>query len=199
MANVNQPFGFKHLGVAQGGSAPTYGLRRVKIAYNYGAALYKGDVLQDLGSGYHGVWSNADGGNTTGVVQGFEYLSTAAGRKVWSTYLPTTDHANDIDAWVIPIFGAPPQSFLVQAYATNFTIADIGTKVQPTAGTGVVIGGRGRSGMTITQGSATTNTYPFRVVDMYSMIAAKGVVGTDDTASYNLVVVQSVPYEAVGV
>lgn len=199
MANTNAPFGFRHLGVAQGGSAPTYGLRRVKIAYNYGTALYKGDVLQDLGSGYCGVWSNADGGNTVGVVQSFEYLSTSSGRKVWSTYLPTTDHAKDIDAWVIPILGAPPQSFIVQTYATNMTIVDIGTKVQPTAGTGTVVGGYGRSGMTVTQGSATTNTYPFRVVDLYSNIAAKGVNGVDDTSNYNIVVVQSVPYEALGV
>jgi hypothetical protein len=69
----------------------------------------------------------------------------------------------------------------------------------PTAGTGSVIGGRGKSGMTVTAGSGTTNTYPFRVVDLYSNIAAKGVNGTDDTSNYNIVVVQSEPYEAVGI
>ena len=199
MSNTNSPFGFKHIGFAQGGAAATFGLRRVKIAYNYGTALYAGDVLQDLGSGYCGVWSNAEGGNTIGVVRSFEYLSTSTGRKVWSTYLPTTDHAYDIDALVIPIQGVPPQLFLVQAYSTYFTMAEIGNKVQPTAGTGTSIGGRGKSGMTVTAGSSTTNTYPFRVVDLYSSIAAKGVNGTDDTSNYNIVVVQSTPFEAVGV
>jgi hypothetical protein len=199
MANTNAPFGFKHLGFAQGGAASTFGLRRVKIAYNYGTALYKGDVLQDLGSGYCGVWSNAEGGNTMGVVQSFSYLSTATGRKVWSTYLPTTDHAKDIDALIIPISGVPPQLFLVQAYATAFTITEIGNKVQPTAGTGTVVGGFGKSGMTVTAGSSTTNTYPFRVVDLYSNICPKGANGSDDTSNYNWVVVQSTPYEAVGV
>jgi hypothetical protein len=199
MANTNSPFGFKHLGFSQGGAAATFGLRRVKVAYNYGTALYAGDVVEDLGTGYVGAYGSAGSGNVIGVVRSFEYLSTALGRKVWSTYLPTTDHANDIDALVIPIQGVPPQLFLVQAYATNFTIANIGNKVVPTAGTGTSIGGRGKSGMTITQGSATTNTYPFRVVDLYSSIAPKGAVGTDDTASYNIVIVQSEPYEAVGI
>ena len=199
MSNTNAPFGFKHIGFAQGGAAATFGLRRVKIKADYGTALYAGDVLQDLGSGYCGVWSNAEGGNTVGVVRSFEYLSTSTGRKVWSTYLPTTDHAYDIDALVIPILGVPPQLFLVQAYSTYFTIAELGNKVQPTAGTGTSIGGRGKSGMTVTAGSSTTNTYPFRVIDLYSSIAAKGVNGTDDTSNYNIVVVQSTPYEAVGV
>jgi hypothetical protein len=199
MANTNSPFGFKHLGFAQGGAAATFGLRRVKVAYNYGTALYAGDVVEDLGSGYVGQYGSAGSGNVIGVVRSFEYLSTSLGRKVWSTYLPTTDHANDIDALVIPIQGVPPQLFLVQAYLLPFAITHLGTKVVPTAGTGSVIGGRGKSGMTVTAGSGTTNTYPFRVVDLYSNIAAKGVNGTDDTSNYNIVVVQSEPYEAVGI
>jgi hypothetical protein len=199
MANTNSPFGFKHLGFAQGGAAATFGLRRVKVAYNYGTALYAGDVVEDLGSGYVGQYGSAGSGNVIGVVRSFEYLSTSLGRKVWSTYLPTTDHANDIDALVIPIQGVPPQLFLVQAYLLPFAITHLGTKVVPTAGTGSVIGGRGKSGMTVTAGSGTTNTYPFRVVDLYSNIAAKGVNGIDDTSNYNIVVVQSEPYEAVGI
>jgi hypothetical protein len=199
MANTNSPFGFKHLGFAQGGAAATFGLRRVKVAYNYGTALYAGDVVEDLGSGYVGQYGSAGSGNVIGVVRSFEYLSTSLGRKVWSTYLPTTDHANDIDALVIPIQGVPPQLFLVQAYLLPFAITHLGTKVVPTAGTGSVIGGRGKSGMTVTAGSGTTNTYPFRVVDLYSNIAAKGANGTDDTSNYNIVVVQSEPYEAVGI
>jgi hypothetical protein len=199
MANTNSPFGFKHLGFAQGGAAATFGLRRVKVAYNYGTALYAGDVVEDLGTGYVGQYGSAGSGNVIGVVRSFEYLSTSLGRKVWSTYLPTTDHANDIDALVIPIQGVPPQLFLVQAYLLPFAITHLGTKVVPTVGTGSAIGGRGKSGMTVTAGSSTTNTYPFRVVDLYSNIAAKGINGTDDTSNYNIVVVQSEPYEAVGI
>ena len=144
MANTNSPFGFKHLGFAQGGAAATFGLRRVKVAYNYGTALYAGDVVEDLGTGYVGQYGSAGSGNVIGVVRSFEYQSTSLGRKVWSTYLPTTDHANDIDALVIPIQGVPPQLFLVQAYLLPFAITHLGTKVVPTAGTGSVIGGRGK-------------------------------------------------------
>ena len=203
MANTNAPFGFKWLGFNPGGAVANFSTRTHKIAYNYGTALYRGDVLSHLNSGYIGRYTSGDAGsNVAGVAWGFEYLSTALGRRVWSTYLPTTDHAYDITAHVIPISGVPPQLFLVQAYATNFTLADVGQNIEPgMSASGTVVGGYGKSGMTIVQGTneGTTNTYPFRIVDLYSSFAPKDANGIDDTSSYNIVVVASNPYEALGV
>lgn len=199
MSNTNAPFGFKHLGFAQGGAAATFGFRRVKLPSSYGTALYAGDLLEDAGTGYAAVYNSAGSGNVLGVVRSFEYLN-GDGRKVWSTYLPATSNSSyDIDALIIPIQGVPPQLFLVQSYLLPHAITHIGTKIAPTSGTGTHIGGHGRSGMTITAGSATTNTSPFRIIDLYSSIAAKGSNGIDDTSNYNIVVVQSEPYEAVGI
>jgi hypothetical protein len=199
MANTNSPFGFKHINAAQGGAAATFGLRRVKLPASYGTALYAGDVLEDAGTGYAQVWTAAGSGNVLGVVRSFKYLN-GDGKTVWSTYLPATSNSSyDIDALIIPIQGIQPQLWLVQSYLLPHAITHIGTKVNPTAGTGTHIGGRGKSGMTITAGSATTNTYPFRIVDLYSNICAKGDNGSDDTSNYNIVVVQSEPYEAVGI
>jgi hypothetical protein len=203
MANANAPFGFRHFGFAEGGPVANYGLAWKKIAYNYGIALYRGDVLIDLGSGYCGRYtSGVSGANIVGIVEGFEYLSTSLGRRTPSTYLPVGDTAYDVDVCITPIAGVPPQLYAVQATATNFTIVDIGQTIEPAVGgTGSVVGGYGKSAMTITQGTneGTANTYPFRIVNLLSNYEPSGVNGTDDTSNYNIVIVASNPFEALGV
>jgi hypothetical protein len=91
--------------------------------------------------------------------------------------------------------------FIVQAYSTAFTITDVGQNIEPCMTTsGTVIGGYGKSGMTIAQSTneAATNTHPFRIVDLYSNIAPKGVNGIE-AGAYNIVVVASNPFEATGI
>jgi hypothetical protein len=202
MANVNSPFGFRHLGFSEGGAVANYGQTWKKVAYNYGTALYKGDVVVDLGSGYVGRYtSGINGSNVIGIIDGFEYLSSALGRRTPSTYLPVGDTAYDVDVCITPIAGVPPQLFMVQATSTYFTIADIGQNIEPAvSAAGSIVGGYGKSAMTITQGTleGTSNVYPFRVVDLYSSYAPTGTNGTDDTSNYNIVIVRSNPYEALG-
>jgi hypothetical protein len=201
--NVNAPFGFQHLGFSQGGAVANFGMLHRKVASNYGVALYEGDVMVDLGSGYCRRFITADAGsNVVGIVKGFEYLSTAQGKRIVTNYLPVGDTAYDVEVILTPIMGVPPQLFKVQATATYFTIADIGTNIEPAvSATGSVNGGYGKSAMTITQGTnaGTTATYPFRVVDLYSSIAPTGTPGTDDTSNYNIVIVQSNPFNATGI
>jgi hypothetical protein len=202
MANTNSPFGFRHLGFNKGGPANNFSLVTGKVISSYTTtALYKGDVLEFDGAGYVQRYTTGTAGsNTAGIAVGFKYLSTAAGRVVYTTYLPTTDHAYDAEVVYIPIAGVPPQLFVVQAYSTYFTAANVGNTLEPTYSTaGTSTGGVGRSGMTITVGSGTTLTYPFRVVDLYSNLVPSGTPGTDDTSNYNLVVVASNPFSAVGV
>jgi hypothetical protein len=203
MANTNAPFGFKWLGYNRGGPVANFSLRTVKIAYNYStAALYRGDVLTDLGSGYVGRYTSGDvGSNVAGIAWGFKYHSTALKRTVWSQYLPTTDHAADIEASIIPILGVPPQLFMVQATLTPFVAGDIGSLIEPDYTTNAGNATFGRSGMTIAKGTNqdVTNTLPFRIMDFYSSVAAPGTNGIDDTGNYNIMLVASNPFEAAGV
>lgn len=201
MANTNAPFGFRWLGKNLGGGPATFEMATHKVVYNYGTALYRGDMVQYSGAGYIEKYgTGTKGSNVAGIVHGFEYLSTALGRNVFATYLPTTDHAYDITAFVIPIAGVSPQLFVAQSHATKFTIADIGGTLEPTYSTGgTATSGVGKSGMTLTQsGVGTTATYPLRVVDLWSNWAAPGSPGTADD-SYNWVVVASNPFSADGV
>ncbi len=203
MSNPNAPFGFRHLGINRGGPATNFSKNWVKVAYNYGTALYKGDVLVDLGTGYGGRYtSGVAGSNVLGIIEGFEYLSTAQGKRVFSTYLPVGDTAYDVECQIIPIVGVHPQLFAVQATSGVFSPADIGENIEPAvSAAGSIVGGYGKSAMTITQGTneSTTGTLPFRIVDFYSNIVPAGTPGTDDTSSYHIMVVASNPFNATGV
>jgi hypothetical protein len=177
-----------------------------KVAYNYGTALYEGDVMVDIGSGYCRRYISGDAGsNVLGTVKGFEYLSSATGRKTVSNYLPAGDTAYDVEVQLQPIMGVGPQLFLVQSLSssTYFTKADIGQNMEPTvSGTGSIVGGYGKSAMGVTQGGsleATTATFPFRIVGLYSEYAPTGTPGTDDTSPYNIIVVQSNPFNVAGI
>ena len=197
MSNPNTPFGFVHLGWSRGGPGVTGGTVERKIAAAYSTAIGRGDTVINQAStpGYvqRGT-AGVAGGNTAGIFVGCTYLSTAMGRRVFSSYWPTGDHAYDGTAFIIPIAGVPPQLFKVQALSTYFTIADIGKTVDIDAGAVVTTGGFGKSTMTVSHALLSTTSYPFKVVDLYSSIAPSGASGTDDTSNYNIVIVESNPW-----
>lgn len=200
MSNPNTPFGFQHIGWARGGPGVTGGQVERKIAAAYSYAIAQGDMVinQTSTPGYiqRGTTGVA-GGNVAGIFCGCSYLSTSAGRRIFSTYWPTGDHAYDGTAYIIPIAGVPPQLFKVQALSTVITIADFGKTIEISAGAASTTGGWGKSTMSVDRGSMGTASYPFKIVDTYASIAPAGAPGTDDTASYNIVIVESNPWAEV--
>ena len=198
MSNPNTPFGFVELGWNRGGPAVTGALVERKIAAGYGTAIGKGDMVQSLSTGYvsRGA-AGVAGSNVAGIFAGCKYLSTSLKRIVYSPSWPTGDHAYDGTAFIIPIAGVPPKLFKVQTLLTALTLADIGSNIDIDAG---AVNAQGFSTMSVSAATlATTATLPFRVVDLYSSIAPYGVPGTDDTSSYNIVLVQSNPDYETGI
>jgi hypothetical protein len=193
MANTNAPFGVRWLGIAPGGGAAGMQLVTRKISYGDTTAAYRGDTMQGKDTGY--VSQGSSGvpvSQHAGILWGVEYLSNSQGKKVFSEYWPGSDCSSDATAYLIPFGGAAPQLFVVQAKDTAFTFADIGMNCDIAIGTGSVTAGCAKSGATLDRATInTTSTLPFRIVDLYSSIAASGENGTDDTASYNRVVVRS--------
>jgi hypothetical protein len=200
MANTNSPFGFSYMGPNRGGPAVTGGPIERKIAAANNTPICKGDLVQSLSTGYVAI--SAAGvavSQAAGIFVGCRYLSTARGQWVYASYWPNGDHAVDGYAEIIPIVGAAPQLFKVQATSTNFTFADIGANCDISVGSQSIAGGFGLSGMTLDRGTiGTTATLPFRIVDMYSAVSP-GAPGTDDTSNYNIVIVQSNPAGETGI
>ena len=190
------------MGVRPGGGPVTGGLIERKIAAGNSTPICKGDLVQSLSTGY--VALGAPGvavSQAAGIFWGCRYLSVSQGKWVNSTYWPSGDHAIDGYAEIIPISGVAPQWFKVQCDSNGpITFANVGSNIDIVVGTQSIIGGYGMSGMMV--GAATianTSTLPFRIVGLYSDIAAPGQNGTDNTSAYNIVLVQSNSMQETGI
>lgn len=178
MANTNAPFGFRqYRGM---GSAPTYEQSVRKIKSDNTTAVYFGDPVSNLNTGYI-TRATAGTAQITGIFAGCKYLSTSQKRTVWSNYWPGSDAAADVEAYIID---DPNAMFVVQAGSSAITLADIGLYVQFDLGTGNA--STGISGAFVSS-PAVTATLPFRLVDVIT--DPPGANGTDATAAYNQVIV----------
>jgi hypothetical protein len=180
MANTNAPFGFRQYSGT--GSAPTYEQTVRKIASNYTTAIFFGDAVIPMASGYI---QQATVGSTqlSGIFAGCKYVSVSQKRTVWSNYWPGTSDANgDVEAYVID---DPNAKFLVQAGGTAIGFDAIGNNAQINLGTGNTA--TGISGMFIDTIN-TTITFPFKVVGLVQ--DPPGANGTDIASAYNQIIVQ---------
>lgn len=178
MPNTNAPFGFRQY--RGGGSAPTYETVAMKIASNNTTAIFDGDAVIPLSTGYIGQ-ATASTVAIAGVFNGCKYTSVSQKRTVWSNYWPGSDANGDVEAYVI---NDPNARFVVQAGASAITQADVNNNAQLNVGTGNTA--TGLSGMYIDT-VGTTATFPFRIVGLVEN--PPGANGTDAASGYNYVIV----------
>ena len=178
MANTNAPFGFRQY--AGNGSAPTYEQNVRKIKSDNTTAIYFGDPVSNLNTGYI-TRATAGTAQISGIFAGCKYLSTSQKRTVWSNYWPGSDAAADVEAYIID---DPNAQFLVQAGGTAIGLADMGLNIQFNLGTGNA--NTGISGAFV-ESPAVTATLPFRIIGFD--VDPPGSNGTDITSAYNYVIV----------
>lgn len=193
MANTNAPFGFRQLGLNQSPTTPSFSFGRPrKFAANNGIVCARGDGLQQLATGYIAPVAAAavPRSQWIGIFMGCEYLSLATGRKIESTYWPGNDSNGDVTVFFAPLIGQTPSLWLAQTTLTPVAFADIGANVDITYTAPVAYSGSGKSRTTIDIGSVGTSAdLPWHIEGLYSEQSAPGQPGTDDTTSYNWVVV----------
>lgn len=178
MANTNAPFGFRQ---AKGnGSAPTYEQVEMLIASNNSTAIFFGDAVIPLNTGYI-AQATASTVQLAGIFMGCSYLSTSQKRKTWSNYWPGSDATGDVTAYVCNDVNA---RFMVQAGGTAVGVAAINANIQLNVGTGNTA--NGISGMFV-ETPNTTDTLPFRVISLVT--EPPGANGTDIASAYNYVIV----------
>jgi len=184
MANTNAPFGFRQ--IKGTGSAPTFEQSVRKIKSDNTTAIFFGDAVIPLTTGYIGQ-ATASTVRMEGIFAGCKYLSVSQKRTVWSNYWPGSDANGDVEAYIID---DPNAQFVVQSSdvggTSPITFANIGEYINIAVGTGNTA--TGISGMTIDQDTlATTATLPFRIVGLVEN--PPGANGTDIASEYNLVIV----------
>lgn len=183
MSNVNSPFGFRQFGRLEG-AAPNGGQAQRLIAQADTNAIYMGDPVVSLNTGYI---ARATAGTTqiAGIFLGCTYLNTAVGRTVWSNFWPGASAGGVGYALII---NDPAAMFVAQSNGLPITFANINENINFAWSAGSSLSGI--SGATLDYSTlAATTTRPFRVIGPYSQFAPPGVNGTDDTASYNQAVV----------
>jgi hypothetical protein len=118
MSNVNTAFGLRPIGIS--GSAPnSTGVTEYRIAANNANAIYQGQPVIALNTGFIARISNATGNALAplGVFMGCQYVDAASRKPVWSNYWPgVAPLANTVvRAYVAD---NPNQLFLVASSAT---------------------------------------------------------------------------------
>lgn len=178
MANVQAPYGLSQY--SGSGSSPTYEMTTRKIAQGDAVAVYFGDLVSPLATGYV---SRAVPGTVRveGVFMGCQYFSTSQQRTVWNRYWPGSDATGDVTAYIC---SDPNAVFMVQAGGTNIGFANIGEYVQFNNGVGNAQSGQ--SGLYIELPN-TTVTLPLIIRGLVA--DPPGANGTDITAPYNNVLV----------
>ena len=184
MSNANAPFGFRQYSGT--GSAPTYEQNVRYIASSNTTAIYFGDAVIPLTTGYIGQ-ATASTVRMEGIFAGCKYVSTSQKRTVWSNYWPGSDATGDVEAYIID---DPNAKFLVQSSDSGgtaaVTFAKIGEYINLAVGTGNTA--TGISGMTVNVATLnTTVTLPFRIVGLVT--SPPGADGTDTATEYNQVIV----------
>ena len=178
MANTNAAFGFRqYRGL---GSAPTYEQSVRLIKSDNSTAIYFGDPVTNLNTGYI-TRATAGTAQISGIFAGCKYLSTSQKRTVWSNYWPGADAAADVEAYIID---DPNAQFVVQAGGTAIGLADMGLYVQFNLGTGNAA--TGISGAYV-ESPAVTATLPFRIIGFIQ--DPPGANGTDIGSAYNQIIV----------
>lgn len=175
MANTNAPFGFSQN--ATNGGPVNFRLREYKIISSNGTAIYNGDAVISVNTGYI-QQATASTVAMTGIFYGCKYYSTSQKKIIWNNYWPGSDATGDVTAFVCD---DPLATFLVQAGGTNVGQAKVGQNIQLNVGTGSTL--TGQSGMYV-ESPANTSTLPFIVVAVPA-----GATAPVATTAYNWVVV----------
>lgn len=187
MANTASPLGFLHQGNTEG-TSPTFGQRNALIANANGTAIFKGDPVKLLSTGYIAQWTASTAvSQLAGIFVGCQYQSSVAGL-VRSPYWPGSGATGDITAFIIPCNLSTPGWFLCQAIgATGILFADIGQTVDVSLGSGSTTTGLSAAGAD--QGTlGTSATLPFRVMAMGPATGPSGT-GNDNTLANNWIYV----------
>jgi len=179
---VDAPYGFKPVNELNG--LPYAGAtRQIPVPYNYGTAIFYGDLVEIAATGTIAISGMSVTTTTTaragqiGVFMGCSYTNPATGQKLFSQYLPANVLANDITAYVVDDPSAVFKVVMVgQPYNTlSNTATAVGYANQTFVGTNVYA-------VTGTAGSTTTGNSKMAVSGSYPATSGTGNTRVATTA-----------------
>ena len=156
MANKDAPFGLRPVGEL-GSEIQNGGTSKYLIASGYGTAIYKGDAVVMLATGYVAVNNDATSlTKNVGVFNGCFYNDPTTQKPTWSNYYPgsITPTVGNIEAFV---YDDPNRLFEIQCSGTLAQTAVGGNADLATYVAGATINGQSKQEMAASAaGSAAT-------------------------------------------
>jgi len=162
---VSGPYGFVPVKMVSG--TPYAGVTRLySIASAYATDIFKGDAVK-LVTGGTVERDTADAAMTPiGVFMGCSYSDPTTGQLLFSNYWPGGTVAADAVAYVVDATDVLFKVAVVSSGTTigDLALTDLGANVAAVDNTGSTA--TGNSACAISDTSATTNTLPFRIVEL---------------------------------
>lgn len=162
---VDGPYGLVPVKLISG--VPFVGVtRHYGIASGYATSIFNGDAVK-LVTGGTVERDTFDAAMTPiGVFVGCSFTDPSTEQKTFKQYYPASTVASDIEAYVVDATDVLFKAAVVSSGTTigDLAITDIGANVAGVDNTGSTITGNSKSAISDT--SATTNTLPFRIVDL---------------------------------
>lgn len=162
---VGGPYGLVPVKLLSG--TPYVGtVRHYSIASGYGTSIFYGDAVKLVTGGTVERDAFDSAMTPIGVFMGVTYTDPNTSQLTFKQYYPASTAASDIKAYVCD---ATDVLFKVAVLSSGTTIGDlaqtdVGANVAGVDNTGDTVSGNSRCGISDT--SATTNTLPFRIVDL---------------------------------
>jgi hypothetical protein len=180
---VGSPYGMIPINLI-GGQVFAGSTRLVPIATNSSTAIYFGDVVKLANTGTLAKDAGTDAATPVGVFLGCSYTDPTFG-KTFRQYYPGTTNITDVVAYVAD---DPDLLFKVAVVSTGTTIsyvtrANVGENAVLVQNAGSTANGDSRNAISST--TATTSTWPLRIVDVVKETAL-----ATNSASYTEVIVK---------
>ena len=162
---VDGPYGLVPVKLLSG--TPFAGVtRQMSIASNYGTAIFYGDAVKLVTGGVIERDTMDAAMTPVGVFMGCSYTDPNNGQKTFNQKYPASTVASDIKAYVADATDVLFKVAIVSGTTVigSMAITDIGANAQGVDNTGDSTSGNARGAINAT--SATTNTFPFRIIGL---------------------------------
>ena len=161
MSATATPTGAEPIGTLSSSGSFTGKVRHLKIASNYGTAIFYGDFVKTVAGGTVEKDAGTTALTTTGVFMGCFFTDPTTKQPTYSQYYPASTVASDIKAYVLD---DPHVLMKMQGDATLAQTA-IGNNVSIVQTAGSTDIGRSKNAVDSSTIAATTATLPLRIID----------------------------------
>jgi hypothetical protein len=174
--SVSAPYGLIPINLI-GGQVFAGATRQIPINSGSATAIYYGDVVKLGSDGTLSKDTGTDAATPVGVFLGCSYTDATFG-KVFRQYFPASTSASDIMAYVEDDFDA---LFKVAVVSSGTTVSyvnrtSVGNNAVLVQNTGSTV--NGNSKVAVSSTTATTSTWPVRIIDVVPETAIAGYPGS---------------------